>query len=55
MTYYLQYTNPRGSTNVLPYSDRDMAEHAAHSLRNNHNIEPLLYIHNGSGIVHLPF
>jgi hypothetical protein len=55
MTYYLQYTTPGGATNVLPYGDKDLATHAAHSLRKNHNIEPLLYINNGIGIIQLPF
>ena len=55
MTYYLQYKTPRGATNVLPYGDRDLAAYAANSLRKNHNIEPLLYIHNGVGVVHLSF
>ena len=55
VTYYLQYKTPRGATNVLPYGDKALAAHAADSLRKNHNIEPLLYIHNGAGVVHLPF
>jgi len=55
MTYYLQYKTPRGATNVLPYGDKALAAHAADSLRKNHNIEPLLYIYNGAGVVHLSF
>ena len=55
MTYFVSYETPHGSVNVIPYSDKDLASHAAVALRAYYNVEPELFARDDGAIVHLSF
>ena len=55
MTYFLSYETPHGSTNTLPYGDKQMATHAAVAIREYYDVEPQLFYREASGKVHVPF
>lgn len=55
MTYFLSYETPHGSTNILPYGDKQMAIHAAVAIREYYYVEPQLFYKEASGKVHVPF
>jgi len=55
MTYFLSYETPHGSTNILPYGDKQLASHAAVALRQYYDVEPQLFYREAGGKVHVPF
>lgn len=55
MTYFVSYETTRGATNVIPYSDKDLASHAAVALREYYNVKPELFVRDDGAIVHLSF
>lgn len=55
MTYFLRYETPHGSTNILPYGDKQLASHAAVALRQYYGIEPQLFYRDAGDKVHVAF
>lgn len=55
MTYFLSYETPHGSTNILPYGDKQMATHAAVAIREYYDGKPKVFYRSDSGIVHVKF
>lgn len=55
MTYFVSYDTPHGSTNIIPYGDKDLATHAAVALREYYSVEPELFCRDEGEIVHLEF
>ena len=51
MTYFLEYVNSYGNTNILPYSDKALAEHAAEALRTFHQTDPKIYTLDEKGVI----
>lgn len=51
MTYFLEYVNSYGNTNILPYSDKALAEHAAEALRTFHQTDPKIYSLDEKGVI----
>jgi len=55
MTYFVSYETSHGSVNVIPYSDKDLASHAAVALRTYYNVEPEFFVRDNGVIKHLSF
>ena len=55
MTYFVSYETTHGSTNTIPYGDKELASHAAVALREYYDVEPEFFSWNNGAIVHLDF
>jgi hypothetical protein len=55
MTYFVSYKTPHGSTNIIPYSDKQLATHAAAALREYYSGTPSLFIREDGRTIQLEF
>ncbi len=55
MTYFVSYETPHGSTNIIPYGDKQLASHAAAALREYYTGMTSLFIREDGRTIQLEF
>ena len=55
MTYFVSYKTPHGSTNIIPYGDKQLASHAAVALREYYTGATSLFIREDGRTIQLEF
>jgi hypothetical protein len=55
MTYFVSYKTPHGSTNVIPYGNKQLAIHAAAALKEYYSGKTSLFIREDGRTIPLDF
>ncbi len=55
MTYFVSYATPHGSTNIIPYGDKQLAVHAAAALKEYYSGDTSLFIREDGRTIQLEF